>query len=519
MRRLLALRYDNPVLVKELRARMRGRAFVVQGFYVALLAVVVGWAYYDFTAGQAATSMPQVISGMGHELFQVLVGLQGWLLLLLTPAFAAGAITIEREQRTYELLAASRLPARSVVLGKLLGSWLYVVMLLTCGLPLAAMCMMWGGVSAEELVWSYVLLCLHAFLLAALAVCCSALANRSSTAVVGTYAIVGLSTMVQLTTAHAGPSFSAFRWRTPLTVQDLAPVPFFATTAPVWVATLLFVGLTSTVLVAWAATRLPYFVPRGAAALRLVLPLAVLVGVFAPAASLPAEFMAYGLLLLPLVALFVTGDGPAGPRPPRTLAGWLLGGLWPPRLFHADQRGGWLYALLLLGVVPAALALHRHFGSTTVSLAAHAKPLYLLPAAIALCYAALGALGGALGSRRLGLVLVAGMILVGLAAPLAVVGQVDTTMGGQDMPPAALLAPYMSLADVSPTLVKSARGGSPPPVRPDPVWPRSARLYLILAGVWLVLAEITWQVRRPALLPHKNDQNAGGDDGERSPGL
>lgn len=518
MRRLLALRYDNPVLIKELRARMRGRAFVVQGFYVALLASVVGWVYYEFTAGQAATSAPMVVSGMGHNLFEVLVTLQGVLLLLLTPAFAAGAITIEREQRTYELLAASRLPARSVVLGKLLGSWLYVVMLLTCGLPLAAMCMMWGGVSAEELVWSYVLLCSHAFLLAALAVCCSALANRSSTAVVGTYAIVGLTTMVQVSMAHGGPSFSAFRWRTPLALQDLAPVPFFAAQAEVWLATLLFVGLTSTVLVAWAATRLPYFVPRGAAALRLVLPLAVLVGVFAPAGS-PAEFMAYGLLLLPLVALFVTGDGPAGPRPPRTLVGWLLGGLWPPRLFHADQRGGWLYALLLLGVVPAALVLHRHFGSTTVSLAAHAKPLYLLPAAIALCYAALGALGGALGSRRLGLVLVAGMILVGLAAPLAVVGQVDTTMGGQDMPPAALLAPYMSVADVSPALVLSARASSPRPVRPDPIWPRSTRLYLILTAVWLGLAELTWQVRRPTLLPHKRDENAGEDDGERSPGL
>src|SRR5436309_516420 len=99
---LRELTWDNPVLVKEFRTRMRGaRAYWVLLVYVLLLTLVVGSTYLNWYVQSSTGGVShQAASSTGRVLFQLLFSFQAGLVALITPAITAGAITIEREQQT-----------------------------------------------------------------------------------------------------------------------------------------------------------------------------------------------------------------------------------------------------------------------------------------------------------------------------------------------------------------------------------------------------------------------------------
>src|SRR2546421_12517604 len=75
---LRALTWDNPVLVKEFRTRMRGaRAYWVLLVYVLLLTLVVGFMYLNWYSQTTAGGVShQAASATGRLLFQVLFSFQ-----------------------------------------------------------------------------------------------------------------------------------------------------------------------------------------------------------------------------------------------------------------------------------------------------------------------------------------------------------------------------------------------------------------------------------------------------------
>src|SRR5215831_8865571 len=92
---------SNPILIKEMRTRMRGkRAFVVLTGYVLVLSCIIGLIYYVITRAAPA----QVVNQSGAVLTPVLLYVQLGLICLMAPTFSAGAIASEREQQTFDLL-------------------------------------------------------------------------------------------------------------------------------------------------------------------------------------------------------------------------------------------------------------------------------------------------------------------------------------------------------------------------------------------------------------------------------
>src|SRR5205823_895092 len=147
----------NPVLVKELRTRMRGtRAYWIVFVYLCALAGLVLFTYYTFwsrsiaPSGEEYSSAPRA-SEVGQSIFWILFCSQGVLLALITPALTVGAFTLEREQRTYEMLCTSPLSSGAVLRGKLAAGVLFVVLLLTSSLPLASVCLFFGGVGPDQI--------------------------------------------------------------------------------------------------------------------------------------------------------------------------------------------------------------------------------------------------------------------------------------------------------------------------------------------------------------------------------
>lgn len=185
--------YDNPVVVKEFRTRMRGwKAFIVMGIYVLLLSVCVFIHYIniaDTSAFAQGNHMPLGNMRVGARLFSTIVWTQTILLMFILPALTSGALTHELERKTIEMLALTRLSAGKIVLGKHLSGFLYALMLLACSLPLASMCLMFGGLSPAEVAVTYALLATFSFMFTAIGVYWSSIFKNTASAGVCSYGI------------------------------------------------------------------------------------------------------------------------------------------------------------------------------------------------------------------------------------------------------------------------------------------------------------------------------------------
>ncbi len=61
----------------------------------------------------------------------------------MAPSFAAGAISGEKERKTYEMLLASPLQRIAIVSGKMVASLTHLVMLIIGSLPTVILCLPW----------------------------------------------------------------------------------------------------------------------------------------------------------------------------------------------------------------------------------------------------------------------------------------------------------------------------------------------------------------------------------------
>jgi hypothetical protein len=122
------------------------------------------------------------------------LGVQVLLVIFITPAFTAGAISGERERKTFDLLRATLLSARALVTGKLISALAYVVLLILSAVPLESMAFLLGGVALEEIVISQIVLLVTAVAYGAVGICISSRMKTALSATVLSYGFAILST-------------------------------------------------------------------------------------------------------------------------------------------------------------------------------------------------------------------------------------------------------------------------------------------------------------------------------------
>lgn len=170
--------------------RMRGaRAYWILTGYLAFLSLILffqymGWWNQTVRQGSGFTSSSRI----GQQFFLWIAWVQAFLVAFITPAVTSGAITVEKEQRTLEMLEMTRLPASAVVAGKLFSAVGFVGLLLVSSLPLTCLCFFLGGVSPQQVITAYLLLFGGSFVAGALGLVWSCLAASTTAAVIYTYA-------------------------------------------------------------------------------------------------------------------------------------------------------------------------------------------------------------------------------------------------------------------------------------------------------------------------------------------
>jgi ABC-type transport system involved in multi-copper enzyme maturation permease subunit len=183
------------IMVKELRGRFRGRrAFVVLTIYLGLLALLAYGTYVLIapTARQASQlgGAPNASASIGIGIFTVLSFFQLLLVCFIAPAFTTGAISLEREKQTLDLLISTPLRPGAIVVGKLLAALAYIGLMILAAIPISAIVFMYGGATVDDLVRQQVVLLVTALGLGAIGLFFSAMIKRTQAATVLTYCAV-----------------------------------------------------------------------------------------------------------------------------------------------------------------------------------------------------------------------------------------------------------------------------------------------------------------------------------------
>jgi ABC-2 type transport system permease protein len=177
----------NPLMVKELRERMRGmRAFVVITVYLALMGGFITLMYLISTQNVNTLTVTGVL---GRNLFRGVVMMQMLLIVFIAPSFTANTVTSEYEQRTYDLLQITLLPYQSFIIGKLESALSYIFLLLIAAIPIQSIAFLFGGVSQLELVITFAILTMSAILLGTVGLYFSILLQQTIVASIRTYLI------------------------------------------------------------------------------------------------------------------------------------------------------------------------------------------------------------------------------------------------------------------------------------------------------------------------------------------
>ncbi len=179
----------NPVMLKELRERMRGaRAFVVISIYLGLMSAFA-LLLYLIQRGVVQNEGSSATGELGRILFAGVVGVELLLIIFIAPAFTSGAVTGERERKTYDLLQITLLPRSSFIIGKLESALSYIFLLLMAAVPLQSIAFLFGGVSETELVLAFIILSVTAITLGVLGLFFSTIVERTLTASVRSYTV------------------------------------------------------------------------------------------------------------------------------------------------------------------------------------------------------------------------------------------------------------------------------------------------------------------------------------------
>ncbi|MGQ9541227.1 MAG: ABC transporter permease [Armatimonadota bacterium] len=204
-------RLQNPVFRQSSRQRMRGvRTYGCLLAYLLTLSLVLVVTYEQFVG----YSQQRTATGLAQMLFETLTLTQWFLVAFIAPALTTGAISMEREQRTMDLLIITPLSRFAIVWGKFASAMAFVMVLILCGMPLVAALFLLGGVDLTTMLMRYLGMLVTGAVGSALGLAMSTICTTTTLANLITYGLLGTlyfvgavgGTMLVVSRAFGGPA-------------------------------------------------------------------------------------------------------------------------------------------------------------------------------------------------------------------------------------------------------------------------------------------------------------------------
>lgn len=186
--RLASPKLLGPVLFYDLiRIGRRVRFVVIRLLYALLLTAILFWLFYVLTLRSGWTIRSSDMASFANSFFYTFLSVQFFTIVVLTPAYTAGAVAEEKERKTIHYILSTDLRGSEIVLGKLVSRIFNLTMILLAGLPILAFLQFLGGVDPLLVFDGFAVTALTMFSLAGLSMYNSVMMRRSRDAIVLTY--------------------------------------------------------------------------------------------------------------------------------------------------------------------------------------------------------------------------------------------------------------------------------------------------------------------------------------------
>ncbi len=213
------------LLTKEMRVRMRRERTIWVIVVYILLIGSLGWLVIS-NSSRTANTIVNSWSSIGYLLYMLLLLVQIFLILFVTPAFTATTINGEKERQTFDLLLCSQLSAFSLISGKLLAGMMNALLLIAASFPIFSLVFFFGGVSPLQALQALLVSVMTALVAAALGVFCSTIFQRPTVSTAITYMLVLLWLILPLIISAIAPVPPPVQANPTVPIQEPAPQLF-----------------------------------------------------------------------------------------------------------------------------------------------------------------------------------------------------------------------------------------------------------------------------------------------------
>ena len=173
---------NNPIITREVTARLRRSSSFIQLFFILTLTT-----YFILTMWSETTRVGYYNPSGGLGAFLLLTNVQYFLIFILVPLFTATTINVEKERATWDILRTSPINIGSILAGKLMGAMLYIWLCLASLAPIVAICVPLGGLSPGFVIQSFFSLTLWVIIVASAGIYSSSVSKRTTEAITQTY--------------------------------------------------------------------------------------------------------------------------------------------------------------------------------------------------------------------------------------------------------------------------------------------------------------------------------------------
>ncbi|MGL6074643.1 MAG: ABC transporter permease [Fimbriiglobus sp.] len=187
---------------------MRARFILAVTFLIVLTMFTLVWFYqqdpYEVFFGHNTLSIEESAK-FGESFSLAFLFCQMFVMVLLTPAYAAGGISEEKEKKTFIYLLVSDLTSRELFLGKFVGRMTFLLGIMFAGLPILSMTQLYGGVSINLLLAAYMLTAATVILHSAIAAASAMATDTYRGALFRSYGVAALHCVIGFGHPVIGP--------------------------------------------------------------------------------------------------------------------------------------------------------------------------------------------------------------------------------------------------------------------------------------------------------------------------
>jgi ABC-type transport system involved in multi-copper enzyme maturation permease subunit len=179
----------GPVLSYDLmRSARRTRTYAIRILYLLLLFGLLCWLYWIWLErSEYRQTTSKDIADFTMMFFATFLSTQLLVVVLLTPAYVAGAISEEKERKTIEYILATDLRNREIVLGKFVARLVNLTVLIMAGLPILSAVQFMGGIDPNLLLAGFAGTGLTMLSIASISIFASTVCRRTRDAIIIVY--------------------------------------------------------------------------------------------------------------------------------------------------------------------------------------------------------------------------------------------------------------------------------------------------------------------------------------------